>query len=361
MNTDKNYTYLLSILIISIIILSCTTHNSSRPPYPPSKVIEKISWHEDTFMSAAPGSDIWPVTWGPDDKIYTAWGDGGGFSGDNKNGRVSMGFASIEGEPTNYKARNLNGGAQSKFPPTWKCKDCGKTAGLLYVNGTLYAWINKQNDPWPNVDFTLVWSDDFAKSWHQANWIFPAGEDNFKPGAFINYGKDYIDGGKYIYFYGKKQNLETKTYLGRATRSEIKNKQKYEYFAGLDNQNNPRWTNDLYEMKPMFSDSNGGGGHIVYNHALKRYINAGSRGAGGELAIFDAPNPWGPWTTVAYYDNWLNANGGHSLAYNFVNKWTSSDGLTMWMIFSFNKGNEKYHDRFNLIKATLTLKNNTQP
>jgi hypothetical protein len=31
----------------------------TMPPYPPSPVIEDITWHGDTFTTAAPGSDIW--------------------------------------------------------------------------------------------------------------------------------------------------------------------------------------------------------------------------------------------------------------------------------------------------------------
>jgi hypothetical protein len=34
----------------------------AKPPYPPSPVIEDITWHMDTHITAAPGSDIWPIT-----------------------------------------------------------------------------------------------------------------------------------------------------------------------------------------------------------------------------------------------------------------------------------------------------------
>src|SRR5437773_8848295 len=66
-------------------------------PYPPSTAILSITWHWETYRNAAPGSDLWPVTWGPDDNLYTAWGDGGGFGGSDTNGRVSMGIGRIEG------------------------------------------------------------------------------------------------------------------------------------------------------------------------------------------------------------------------------------------------------------------------
>ena len=54
---------------------------SPKPPYPPSAVIQGITGHWETHRTAAPGSDLWPVTWGPDGHLYAAWGDGGGFGG----------------------------------------------------------------------------------------------------------------------------------------------------------------------------------------------------------------------------------------------------------------------------------------
>src|SRR6266853_1666800 len=67
-------------------------------PYPPSTVVRDIHWHWDTYQTAADGSDLWPVTWGPDNNLYAAWGDGGGFGGTDTDARVSLGFARIEGD-----------------------------------------------------------------------------------------------------------------------------------------------------------------------------------------------------------------------------------------------------------------------
>src|SRR5258706_2246768 len=39
-------------------------------PYPPSTLIRAIQWHWDTYQTAADGSDLWPVTWGPDNSLY---------------------------------------------------------------------------------------------------------------------------------------------------------------------------------------------------------------------------------------------------------------------------------------------------
>ena len=79
-----------------------------------------------------------------------------------------------------------------------------------------------------------------------------------------------------------------------------------------------------------------------------------SWGDQGTLGIFDAPEPWGPWTTVAYYDNWLDLKGTGArremLFINIPTKWISADGKTLWVIFTGGQ------DRFNLVQATLSLK-----
>src|SRR5207237_3607032 len=83
---------------------------AQKPPYPFSAVIDRITWHWETYRTAAPGSDLWPVTWGRDDHLYAAWGDGGGFGGTDQDGRVALGFARIEGPPERFAGFNVNGG-----------------------------------------------------------------------------------------------------------------------------------------------------------------------------------------------------------------------------------------------------------
>jgi hypothetical protein len=157
-------------------------------------------------------------------------------------------------------------------------------------------------------------------------------------------------------------------------KEEIQDRNAYEFFAGLDQQGNPTWSADINQRQPVFNDSNGVGNtsqaSVSYVPGLGRYlltvphrppdqpVTAGA----GQLGVFDAPHPWGPWTTVTYYDNWIDAGGGEALGYYFPGKWISEDGLTLWMVFSCHDAPEgegcsdEYHDRFNLIKATITLK-----
>jgi hypothetical protein len=345
----------------------------AKPPYPPSPVIEDITWHMDTHITAAPGSDIWPITWGPDDNLYTGWGDGGGFDGTNSDGRVSIGFARIEGEPEEFVGVNVNGGKNSAHPASI---EEGKPSAIISVDGTLYVWINMQNDEPP--DYQLAWSDDFGKTWQLSDWVFPKSGDFF-PGKFLNAGKDNSAAqDDYVYSYGAKwiftQGPENNIYLIRMPKDEIKDRDAYEFFTGLDEQGNPTWSPEVNQRQPIFTDPNGVGNKsqasVSYVPGLDRYLltvphrppSQSITAGAGQLGVFDAPRPWGPWTTVAYYDDWIGAGTGEALGYYFPGKWMSEDGLTLWMVFSCHSSPEgercadEYYDQFNLIKATLTLK-----
>lgn len=345
----------------------CTPLAAAAPPYPPSDVIESIAWHWETHQTAAPGSDLWPVTWGPDGHLYTAWGDGGGFEGGNSDGRVSMGFARIEGPPERFRGININGGKHPEHPASFPQK--GKSGGILFVEGTLYARLNLQNGKWPDVDHSLAWSDDRGATWRQTSWVFPKGVGKFKPARFLNFGKDYsgvpakLDG--YVYIYGFRQEAQgagDHIYLSRVPKEKMQDRAAYEFFAGLDG-DLPTWSAVASSMQPVFTDPHGviPTTGAVYHPKLKRLLLTSFHTGPGQLGVFDSPHPWGPWTTVAYYEDWGRMGvEGHGLNCDFPVKWMSDDGRTMWCVFSVYGAGAKQgiqaHDKFNLVKASLTLK-----
>jgi hypothetical protein len=51
----------------------------------------------------------------------------------------------------------------------------------------------------------------------------------------------------------------------------------------------------------------------------------------GGFAVYDAPEPWGPWTTVFYTELWDCGPGETGC---FPTKWMSEDGKTVWLVFS---------------------------
>jgi hypothetical protein len=116
-------------------------------------------------------------------------------------------------------------------------------------------------------------------------------------------------------------------YLLRAPKDQLANKAAYQYFSGAPT--SPAWSASRSGAVPVFTDVNGvSGASIVYDAAIHRYVLTLGHGSdAGNLGIFEAPEPWGPWSTVAYEDRWLGINSGEYLGVRTPSAWISGDGL----------------------------------
>ena len=132
--------------------------------------------------------------------------------------------------------------------------------------------------------------------------------------------------------------------MARVPKERVADRNAYEFFAGLDGSGRPRWSADIGQRGPIFHDPHGTQRiAITYNAPLKRYILTTSHLPPGveathtaALGVFDAPEPWGPWTTVFYEDHWSVVNGKDCRTYHhkFPPKWMSPDGKEMWLLYS---------------------------
>jgi Domain of unknown function (DUF4185)/Right handed beta helix region len=338
---------------------------NSGPPYSDSLTIGSLAWHWETLTTAAPGSDLWPVTWGPDDNLYAAWGDGGGFGSSDSDGRVPIGFARIEGTPEHWQGFNVNGGKDPEHPASFPKK--GKTTGVAFVDGVFYATMNLEDGRWPDVNHVLIWSTNRGATWTKADWLFPKGDGNFQPAKFFTFGRDYtgVPGplAGYVYICGPKQSADrgsgNRLYLVRAPRDKLREHAAYEFFQGVNDAGMAVWAVDSAQAQPVFTDPNGvTPGSIVYDPSLRRFLLTCFHVGPGQLGVFEAPNPWGPWRTITYVEDWGGmGHEGEGLTCGFPQKWMSTDGLTLWSVFSvYGDGAKKginAHDKFNLVKVTL--------
>jgi len=121
----------------------------------PSPVIKEIRWAPaDTIVRMAKGSDNWPMTWGDDDALYTAYGDGWGFD-PRRPEKLSLGFAKVLNDPPSIHGENIPSatGEQKGDGKAGK-----KASGLLMVNGTLYMWVRNAKNA------QLAWSKDCGRT-----------------------------------------------------------------------------------------------------------------------------------------------------------------------------------------------------
>jgi len=180
--------------LLALALSACSTGglrepsaNAPRPPYAQSRLIDGVTWDFSTITThrQAHGSDLWPCAWAADGDLYCAWGDGGGFDGNDDNvGRVSLGFARVSGTPRGSDPSSVVGKNIWGAPPFAEsaANFGGKVGSLVSANGVLYAhggfWTaNDTPDPvhksGRGPQNSVAWSADSAKSWHIADWSSP--------------------------------------------------------------------------------------------------------------------------------------------------------------------------------------------
>ena len=100
---------------------------------------------------------------------------------------------------------------------------------------------------------------------------------------------------------------------------------------------------------------------MAYVPSLGRYLLTAAHAGPGQVGVFGSPNMWGPWRTIHYAETWLGlGRSGDFLGIHFLVKWQGWDGRRLWATFSCHDAGDagacgKYHDRFNLMRARLTV------
>ena len=340
-------------LCLFVLTLHLCHEASAAPPYPPSPVIGKIVWAPaDTIVRKAAGSDNLPVTWAADDALYITWGDGWGFEPKVPK-KLSMGFALIVGGPDDFRginirseAEQLGGGRSGK-----------KGWGIISVDGVLYLWMGHADRKGGQAQ--LAWSRDHARTWTFADWKFP----HFGLMGFINFGKDNNWApDEYVYSYSHDGPLADTPadhfVLMRVPKNRITDREAWEFFERIDKNGKPIWTDDLQRRGVVFRHKDGClRSAMTYCKPLRRYLwwqhvpapkgspDRGDTRFKGGFGVYDAPEPWGPWTTAFYTEKWDVGPGEHG---DFPAKWMSEDGRELYLVFSGE-------DSFSVRKASIVI------
>jgi CubicO group peptidase (beta-lactamase class C family) len=327
---------------------------SLTAPYPPSKAITGITWAaKETILRKAKGSDNWPLTWADDDQQYTAYGDGRGFEPFVPK-KLGLGFARIEGNAPDFQGINIQSPSGEQLGDGVVSK---KASGILCVDGVLYLWARNA------ANAQLAWSKDHGKTWQWAGWRFTT---SFGCPTFLNFGKNYAGArDEFVYVYSHDSDSAyipaDRMVLARVPNQSITERGAYEFFRGLDERGRPLWSKEIADRAMVFThEGRCYRSGVSYNSGLKRYLwvqilpgtqgkKADTRFEGG-LAIYDAPEPWGPWTTVYFTEKW---DVGPGETASFPTKWMSGDGKTLHLVFSGD-------DFFAVRQVSFKLRSNPQ-
>lgn len=308
-------------------------------PYPPSARVHHVDWSPLRDVGrAAPGGDNWPITWAGDGHQYTAWGDGKGFRPFTER-KSSMGFARVEGGPDDFRGVNIRSATGEAFGdgPAGK-----KASGLLALDGTLYVWARNADNS------QLGWSNDHGATWEWSDWRF---ETSFGAPVFLNAGQDYglrRDAYAYIYSFDSEDayTAADRMVLARVAVDRLRTREAYTFFVRRTEAGAAEWSPRIEERGSVF-DHPGQcyRSGITFHPILERYlwvqIHPGAprraertrdkdpRFRGG-FGIYDAPEPWGPWTTVYFTPLWDTGPGESA---SMAAKWIESDEI-FHLVFS---------------------------
>jgi CubicO group peptidase (beta-lactamase class C family) len=303
---------------------------TGKLPYPPSPVIRGVRWApKESIVRKAKGSDNWPLTWADDDAMYTAYGDGRGFDPPAPD-KLSLGFARVVGPPENFTGLNIRSASGER---TGEGAGGRKASGMLMLDGVLYLWVRNAGNS------QLAWSADRAQTWTWAGWRF---ETSFGCPTFLNFGKDYAgarDG--YVYTYSPDvddaYHAADRMVLARVPRGRVKERGAYEFFKEMSAEGLPVWTADIADRGAVFRHPGACYRSAVsYDAGLTRYLWCQTLPGGdarfrGGFGVYDAPEPWGPWTSVFFTEEW---DVGPGETCSFPTKWMSRDGKTVYLVFS---------------------------
>jgi hypothetical protein len=294
------------------------------------------------------------MTWADDGHLYTAYGDGSGFE-PRVEKKLSLGLSRVEGHPPEIKGINI----RSQIEEPGDGRRGRKSCGILMVEGTLYMFL--RNADRQGKQSQLAWSKDRGKNWTEADWRF----ETLGYPTFLNFGRNYAgarDEFVYLVSHDSPDAYEPadRFILMRVPKDRMAQRDAYEFFMNRDQQGQPVWTKDIDKRGAVFEHPGrcyrSG---ISYNTGLGRYVwcqiipsknieFAGREGDvrfNGGFGVYDAPEPWGPWSTAYFTEQWDVGPGETS---SFPPKWMSKDGKTMWLVFSGE-------DCFSVRRANLTI------
>ncbi|ATB32768.1 DUF4185 domain-containing protein [Melittangium boletus] len=358
---------------------------------PDSTFFSTVHIESADSLNTVSDGDLWPSCWADDGHLYSANGDGRGFTmvEPRPDPVYDIAVSRIQGMPGGLTGTTLT----TRISQTWKAGRYNrKPTGMVCVDGALYMAV--QDLEW---DFNDAPNATIAKSTdHGATWTWNTsapmfGDYVFTTIMFLDYGKNnaWNTFDNYVYAYGLDFNWRdsfdnsvsdpTKLYLARVPKTSILNRATWEFYKG-DLNGNASWTPDIAQRKPVLQDdrriyasirdpdvnrprnttvlSQGG---VVYNKALNRYLY--TSWTEYTFEFYEAPNPWGPWKKFMTKDYggypWSDTkNGGY--ATTIPSKFISADGKTMYVQSNTFMGSATNYN-FSLRKLVLEPRVATTP
>ncbi len=329
---------------------------SALPDAPVSTYFGTASIDEHETVGTSSDGDLWASCWSDDGNLYSANGDGKGFSTGGPFGDVAVNR--ISGSPPWLTGVTLATGAT--VGSIWSGAGYNrKPTGMACVGSTIYLAVQDLA-----LDFNDVPAATVVKSTdHGRTWTWDRSKPMFADHVFTTiFFADFGPGGawapdSYVYAYGLDYNWRDSfdntvpdpmdVYLARVPRDRVQDRTAWEFYTG--GAMAPTWSRDIAARAAVLHDgrrlyqqtsdpnrisnlsviSQGG---VLYDRPLNRYLYLSWTEYTFEF--YESPTPWGPWKRFLSKDfggyPWSAAKHG-GYATTAPSKFLSADGLSMYV------------------------------
>jgi hypothetical protein len=316
-------------------------------------------------------ADTWYPSWALDDNLYSPYTDGiaGGVPVMSSKPVAYTGAAIIRGNDPlrlSIEVRERHGRECERYDGNYPCGSLVHD-GIWYY-GTYYVQHRVTQDG-TRITFEMGpvsgfrYSEDFGETWVASKLddeqpLFPergrpSCEMPIRFGApkFVDFGRnlEFAPGGlAYLVGHGSSVPTGTSNWCAgdevvlarvRPSPATINDLESYEFFAGLDQYNNPIWSGRFSQLQPIYSAAGAAGlPAITFNAGLQKYMlcvcAAPLHGGAGvyDTHILLGEHVWGPWEPLVE----LKAFGSQGYFVNIPSKFLSADGTTGWLWWSAN-------------------------
>ena len=382
---------------------SAATGHRAGPPASDAFAVATV--HPATTVTTASDGDLWPSTWADDGALYTACGDGLGFSTDPADFSEIV-VNRIDGTPeTGLTGTRLAAGRD--VAPIWTDPQRynSKPTGMIAVDGNgdgrdeLYLAVQDLRCGTGPDTFNIapaagiVTSTDYGRTWTAPPE--PMFTDRLTTLMFLDLGRSNSaavalrelqpdgegDPARYAYAYGLDHNWRTSysgavpdptdLYLARVPVDRIADRTAWQFFAGAaagaGPWGRPQWSRELDERVPVLTDTRRTGeqertpmapppvlgtllgqGGVVYVPGLRRFLY--TSWTEHTFQLYEAPTPWGPWRHFLSHDfgpyPWTGPRSAdaHHGGYgtSVPSKFISDDGRHLWLQSNWFVRSESY-------------------
>ncbi|MGH9586849.1 MAG: hypothetical protein ACRD3F_07835, partial [Acidobacteriaceae bacterium] len=233
-NTSSSFAFLFKLILSVLLAVSlpaCLLGQDGSAP--PSSIFFSTFAEEaySTYQMTNGNGDLWPSCWSNDGNVYSANGDGTGFS--NPAVFAAMRVARIFGMPPNLTGTDVAGDVGRNYTGSNVYTD--KPTGMACVDGVIYLAFQNLNEQ--TFEYapaaSIVASADHGKTWTApsatpmfgaANNTDPSVPALFTTIMFLDYGKGYGEApDTFVYAYGFDNNWrdQQQVYLARVPRYAV--------------------------------------------------------------------------------------------------------------------------------------------